>query len=170
MLLDLEKGREPRRESWNLSRNDLLARADELLKLEPDVLVCGAISTLMENRLVSSGVQVIGFRCGPVDDVVAAFLNGNLAKPEFSMPGCRAWRQRLEPTRRKRMARGCGTGCGGKGRGAGAGGRGRMGGPLAAGPGGTCVCPKCGETLPHTTGQQCKQVACPKCGTAMTRA
>ncbi len=28
-------------------------------------------------------------------------------------------------------------------------GRGRMGGPFAAGPGGNCVCPNCGATVPH---------------------
>lgn len=48
-------------------------------------------------------------------------------------------------------------------------GRGRMGGPLAAGPGGTCRCPKCGYTGPHKVGVSCMQTACPKCGTSMVR-
>lgn len=48
-------------------------------------------------------------------------------------------------------------------------GRGRMGGPYAAGPGGNCVCPKCGATVPHVAGQPCNQRDCPKCGTKMTR-
>ena len=48
-------------------------------------------------------------------------------------------------------------------------GRGRMGGPFAAGPGGNCVCPKCGHKVSHGAGQPCNQKACPKCGTAMTR-
>jgi hypothetical protein len=48
-------------------------------------------------------------------------------------------------------------------------GPGRMGGPKAAGPGGNCVCPKCGHEVVHTTGQPCYQVKCPKCGTPMTR-
>jgi hypothetical protein len=49
------------------------------------------------------------------------------------------------------------------------GGRGRMGGRSAAGPGGYCVCPKCGHQVPHVAGQPCNQKACPKCGTTMTR-
>ena len=48
-------------------------------------------------------------------------------------------------------------------------GRGRGGGPLAAGPGGECVCPNCGFNAAHTVGQPCNQKPCPKCGAKMTR-
>ncbi len=74
------------------------------------------------------------------------------------------------------MPRGNGTGPAGQGRGGGRGmgravgqGRGRMGGPSAAGPGGNCVCPKCGYQEPHMVGQPCNAKTCPKCGTQMTR-
>jgi len=48
-------------------------------------------------------------------------------------------------------------------------GRGRMGGGFAAGPGGICICPKCGHEQAHARGQPCYQMKCPKCGTPMTR-
>ncbi|MBN2455518.1 MAG: hypothetical protein JXB29_03125 [Sedimentisphaerales bacterium] len=72
------------------------------------------------------------------------------------------------------MPRGDGTGPAGQGpgtgRGAGRGqGRGRMGGPLAAGPVGICICPKCGYRMAHTRGQPCTQTSCPQCGAPMTR-
>jgi hypothetical protein len=57
---------------------------------------------------------------------------------------------------------------GGSGRGAGRG-PGRMSGRQAGGPGGNCVCPKCGHKVKHTAGQPCYQMECPKCGTQMTR-
>jgi hypothetical protein len=44
-----------------------------------------------------------------------------------------------------------------------------MGGPLAGGPVGTCLCPKCGHREPHERGVPCAQKRCPKCGTAMAR-
>ncbi len=59
----------------------------------------------------------------------------------------------------------------GKGRGMGRGlGMGRKGGTRpSAGPGGNCICPKCGATTTHQIGVPCYQVSCPKCGTKLVR-
>jgi len=60
----------------------------------------------------------------------------------------------------------------GQGRGGGQGqgqGLGRMGGPLAAGPDGFCVCPNCGHKIEHVAGKPCNQKKCPKCGALMGR-
>jgi len=70
------------------------------------------------------------------------------------------------------MGRGPGRGLGmGRrtGAGIGGGGRGLGGGPYAAGPGGTCVCPKCKHEISHSVGTPCYQIRCPKCGTQMVR-
>ncbi|MFA5074166.1 MAG: hypothetical protein WC539_09770 [Nitrospirota bacterium] len=66
------------------------------------------------------------------------------------------------------MPRGKGLGAG-QGRGSGGGGRGQMGGRSAAGPGGECVCPKCGHKEPHERGMPCTQKKCPQCGITLTR-
>lgn len=51
------------------------------------------------------------------------------------------------------------------------GGRGRMGGTKpGSGPGGTCVCPKCGNKASHKVGQPCYQMVCSKCGARMVKA
>ena len=152
LLIDIEKGREVRREERSLSQADLPVRADEFLRLAASVLICGAISAPLEALLVSSGVHVIGFVCGPVEEVIAAFLNGAASKPELRMPGCQGWRQRVRTGHRAR-----------------AGGGGRLARPFRAGPGELCVCPNCGEKAPPMPGRRWSRMPCPKCGTAMTR-
>ena len=56
---------------------------------------------------------------------------------------------------------------GGMGRGQG-GGQGRNRGG-AFGPGGYCVCAKCGEKVTHERGVKCTNLKCPKCGHTMIR-
>lgn len=48
------------------------------------------------------------------------------------------------------------------------GGRGRNKGG-SFGPGGFCVCAKCGEKIPHRQGVKCTTIKCPKCGHTMIR-
>ena len=57
---------------------------------------------------------------------------------------------------------------GGQGIGRGGGGRGRNKGG-AFGPGGFCVCAKCGEKVPHDRGIRCTELKCPKCGSTLVR-
>jgi hypothetical protein len=73
---------------------------------------------------------------------------------------------------RNRFGQGQGTGGKGRGQGRGAsgGGGGRGGGNKpGSGPGGNCVCPKCGHKEPHIAGQRCLDQICPECGTRMVR-
>jgi len=48
------------------------------------------------------------------------------------------------------------------------GGKGRNKGG-AFGPGGFCVCAKCGEKIPHQQDIKCTTIKCPVCGTTMIR-
>ena len=34
---------------------------------------------------------------------------------------------------------------------------------------GFCICPECGEKIPHQNGLACKEEKCPNCGTKMMR-
>jgi len=94
LMVEVEDNRETHREEKRLIKTELSARAAEVLGYGADILICGAISAPLQFRIAASGIQVIAFICGTVDEVLAAYLNGTLANPAYVMPGCRRWRWR----------------------------------------------------------------------------
>jgi predicted Fe-Mo cluster-binding NifX family protein len=101
-LIHCLEGRELRREKAILNHQDLFQRAEEVMSLEIQILICGAISYPLERALAAAGVRVIGFTCGDREDVLRAFLSGSLQRPCFRMPG---WVPRGRPIRcRRRQA------------------------------------------------------------------
>jgi len=149
-----------------------------LVELGVGTLVCGAISRSFQERIAAYGIRVIPFVAGDLSEVIQAWLSGNLESDTFVMPGCsgrgRGRRRGMRGINKEgypmngRKRDGTGPG-GGQGQGHVGQGRGRMGGPLAGGAVGTCLCPKCGRREPHERGAPCAQKRCPKCGIAMTR-
>lgn len=79
-------------------------KVEQLVSLGVAVLVCGAISEPLQSDLLDRGVDVIGFVAGEADDVVKAYLSGDLPNHSLVMPGCHARRRRHR--RRRRWGRG----------------------------------------------------------------
>jgi predicted Fe-Mo cluster-binding NifX family protein len=69
-------------------------RAGVVAELGVDVLVCGAVSRELEERLVANGVEVIAEVRGEVHEVIRAKLDGALSQPCFMLPGCHTRRRR----------------------------------------------------------------------------
>ena len=88
LLVEIESGKEISRSEVLLESQSLSQRVGKLKSLEVDVLVCGAISRVLANMVTASGIQVLPYVTGSIDDVLQAYLTGQLVKPEFSMPGC----------------------------------------------------------------------------------
>ena len=81
---------------------DPIAKARRIVAVGAGVLICGAISWLLEALLTSSGMRVIPNTCGEVKAVLAAHLSGALTEQAFLLPGCPGRRHR----RRHRGGRG----------------------------------------------------------------
>jgi predicted Fe-Mo cluster-binding NifX family protein len=90
LLLEYEDGREASRAELVLEEEAPLSRARRLESLGVKVLICGAISRALAERLVSSGIDVIPFVSGTAQEVLAAYLAGEVDSEQFLMPGSTA--------------------------------------------------------------------------------
>ena len=88
LLVKIENGKEANRSEVALESQLLPQRASQLRSLGVDVLVCGAISRVLANMVTASGIQLLPYVTGRVNDVLQAYLNGQLVQPQFTMPGC----------------------------------------------------------------------------------
>lgn len=106
VLITTDEDRELRRQSVALTGQWPLQRAQAVLGHGVQVLLCGAISRPAVTLLRSAGVTVLSWLGGPCDQVLQAYLEGNLADSEFNLPcGCQS-----PGCRRARMRRGQGQG------------------------------------------------------------
>ncbi|MCU0559667.1 MAG: hypothetical protein MUD16_05670 [Desulfobacterales bacterium] len=92
VVIDIERGRERRRDNFRLASLDPVRRAQEVAGLGAELVLCGAVSRTLENALIGAGIKVKGFVCGDLEALVEAFLAGTLADACFQMPGARSER------------------------------------------------------------------------------
>ncbi|HNQ22878.1 MAG TPA: NifB/NifX family molybdenum-iron cluster-binding protein [Phycisphaerae bacterium] len=94
VLVELDGGRERHRQLVALQARDLVRRVGELSQRGVDVLICGGISRPLDVLLQGAGIRVIPQTCGPVEEVLKAFVTGRLNERAFLMPGCCGRRRR----------------------------------------------------------------------------
>jgi predicted Fe-Mo cluster-binding NifX family protein len=90
LLLKYEGGREVSRAELVLEEEIPVNRARRLESLGVKVLICGAISRSLAEHLASVGIDVIPFVSGTVEEVLAAYLAGEVESAQFLMPGSTA--------------------------------------------------------------------------------
>ncbi|MBN1852031.1 MAG: NifB/NifX family molybdenum-iron cluster-binding protein [Pirellulales bacterium] len=104
LLVDLDNPENGSRRIERLGSTAPHERVRRLTELGVDVLLCGAISWLLEALLAAKGIRVIPLVCGNVEEVVRAFRDGALGKEEYIMPGCCRKRRRTRNRRRRGAA------------------------------------------------------------------
>lgn len=103
LLIDIQNGSETKRSEISLSQEPIPQRATRLKTLGVDVLICGAISRSLASLVAASGIEVLPYVLGPVDEILKAYLIGQLGQSKFAMP-C-SWPGAREGFRRRRRCR-----------------------------------------------------------------
>jgi predicted Fe-Mo cluster-binding NifX family protein len=91
-LVKADAGRIVSRTTVKLPGETPEGQAAALRALQPQVLVCGAVSRPLAALLVSDGTRLVPFRTGAVDEIIGAWLQGRLDDATMLMPGCRGGR------------------------------------------------------------------------------
>lgn len=79
-------------EDW--SGVDRVHRPSRLRDIGVETLLCGGISSWMEEQIVAQGIKLVPWLAGEINEVLDAFLAGLLPNPGFFMPGCCGKRRR----------------------------------------------------------------------------
>jgi len=89
LILKIQNGREMSRSVLPIPKMDIIQRARFITNVEIDLLICGALSRPFENALSHHGLSIYPWIKGDIDEIITAYLKGNLLKNEFNLPGCR---------------------------------------------------------------------------------
>ncbi len=103
LVVETEAGREIERREVVLAGKSVEAKVTELKESGGVVLLCGAVSRSLAWAVNQAGIQVIPFVTGDVDDVLAAYMCGQLDRPRFLQAGCQAGARRRWRNGRKHL-------------------------------------------------------------------
>ena len=88
LLMEIENDKEISRSQILLESQTPSQRVNQLKSLEVDVLICGAISRTLAEMITSAGIQILAYITGLINDVIEAYITGQLERSQFCMPGC----------------------------------------------------------------------------------
>jgi predicted Fe-Mo cluster-binding NifX family protein len=103
LLVDVEGNTESKRSEMPLPAQSIPEKANQLRTLGVDLLICGAISRPLASLIVSSGIRVLPYVAGRVDEILEAYFSDKLLQPQFALPG--SWPGARRGFRRRRRVR-----------------------------------------------------------------
>jgi predicted Fe-Mo cluster-binding NifX family protein len=105
LTVDFNGKEEISRRVINIPELSLIYKADFLKNLSLNWLICGAITRQLYQLLASSDIKLLPFTRGSVDDILLAYINGELPAEGYLLPGFDSMRWKNK-YRRKRFRRG----------------------------------------------------------------
>ncbi len=88
LIFEIEDQTESSRFEADLDKRDLWQRCLFIQEMDIDVLICGAVSYPFASMLEAFKISVIPDISGITEEVLKAYLEGNLLISKFMMPGC----------------------------------------------------------------------------------
>jgi predicted Fe-Mo cluster-binding NifX family protein len=104
MLMELEGNAVFKREVIILPQADFQIRVKYIADLKIDTILCGALSHFIHRMLTQRGIKVFPWITGKVENVIQAYISGDLADERFLLRG----------RHRRRRMRGKKPGCFGR--------------------------------------------------------
>ena len=102
LLVNVENGRETGRSEIPLPPESDPEKANRLKTLGVEELICGAISRSLALQVRAAGIKVFPYVVGQADEILKAYLTGELIQPQFALPGC--WPGARKGFRRRRRS------------------------------------------------------------------
>jgi predicted Fe-Mo cluster-binding NifX family protein len=87
LIIDKDTQKESSRFETNILEQGMSQRCYFIRGLDLDVLICGAVSRQFSELLEACGIKIISGISGPAEDVLDAYLHGDLHHSGFFMPG-----------------------------------------------------------------------------------
>ncbi len=78
MIVKVENNTVKNKETLLLDCADILKKLDTLVKLKPDVLICGGLTNLCEKKLRNYNIKVIPWIKGDTEYILKLYLEGLL--------------------------------------------------------------------------------------------
>lgn len=89
LVIEFDNSREVSRLVYHIEEEDLLWKCHRIKSLDPDIIICGAVSHPFLNMLKAVDLDVIEHISGRIEEVLEAYLNGDISNSRFLMPGCK---------------------------------------------------------------------------------
>lgn len=89
LVIEFDNRQEVSRLVYDMGEEDLSWKCHRIKSLAPDVIICGAISHLFLYMLNVVDLDLIQHISGRTEEVLEAYLKGDIYNSRFLMPGCK---------------------------------------------------------------------------------
>jgi predicted Fe-Mo cluster-binding NifX family protein len=87
LIIEVEGSREVERHEVYLNAFSLPERLYWMKKAKINVIICCAVTDVLDKMIQSAGIALVCGIIGDVDQVIEAFFSNGLDAPRFQMPG-----------------------------------------------------------------------------------